>query len=144
MASYEIQADGSEGWEVIEEFDEFDTAFECAKRLEREGRYENLRVLKESFDLQSNLFRQSTVYRGGERVREAQAHEIAHDVHEAATNRRRKRRKRKVLVRWAKQRARSSARTRVETRPINIFIRVTTLFFIALFAAYYFDDFPTF
>lgn len=139
MGSYEIQVDGTEGWQFVEEFDEYESAFECAKQLEREGRYQNLRVLKESFDLQSGLYRQSTVYRGGERVRKAQAYEIAHDAHEAATDRRRTRRKRKVLVRWAKQRARSTKRLRVETRPVNIFIRITTLFFIALFAAYYFE-----
>lgn len=139
MASYEVQSNGPQGWQIVEVFDSYDHAYQCLTRADRSGHYRELRLRKEYLDIRTGQVRGATISRAGRKEHEKAAREEKRLEKEAVHQQIEKRLHKKLLATWSKREALARERLRLQTHPLYIAFLTSILFFSGLAAMYYFD-----
>lgn len=139
MASYEVQSNGPQGWQIIEVFETYELAYDCLARADRSGQHHELRLRKEYLDVRSGQVRGATVSRGGRKLHDEMAVEEKRLEKEALEGQIEKRLHRKLLAKWSKREALARDRLRVQTHPLYIVFWTTLLFMSGLAALYYLE-----
>lgn len=139
MVAYEVQVSSAEGWQIVAVFPAYETAFEYARDLDRGGRYQELRIQKETEDFRTGLFRESTVYRGGLKIQQERQIDEERQKKEALAQKREYRRTRQLMARLRKVEARARTRLHAQTHPLYILCLMTLLFVLGMSTMYYFD-----
>ena len=139
MASYEVQANLKTGWQIVALFDGYEEAFECTLQLDRDRIYDDMRIRREVEDPRTGRYRATTVYRGGQKIRDEIAREEEEIKKLAAAEKRQVRLNRKIMPRWIRKSDKARVRLADETNPIRIALWTTLLFSAGMTAVYYFE-----
>jgi hypothetical protein len=139
MASYEVQSNGPQGWQIVEVFETYDLAYDCLMRADRTGQHFELRLRKEYLDPRTGQIRGATISRAGRKMREEIAKEEKRLEKEALEEQVQKRLHQKLLARWSKREALAKERLRAQTHPLYILFWTSLLFFSGLAALYYLE-----
>ena len=143
MASYEVQGNSPKGWQIVAIFDTYELAYGCARRIDRKGQFDELRVTREVLDPQTGRFRATTLYKCGQKIRDEIARELEESERLAAVEKRQDRLNRKVARGWSfkasKVAVRSKERLASRSHPLQIAFWTTVLFSAGMAAVYYFE-----
>lgn len=139
MASYEVQFNGPQGWQIVDIFETYDLAYECLTRADRSGQHYELRLRKEYLDVRTGHVRGATIYRAGRKRHEEDAQEEKRLEKEAIEQQVEKRLHNKLLAKWSKREALARERLRLQTHPLYVALLTSLLFLSGLAAVYYFE-----
>lgn len=139
MASFEVQSNGPQGWQIVGVFDTYELAYDCLIRTDRTGQHDELRLRKEYLDFRTGNIRGATISRAGRKIHEEAAREEARLEREALQEQAERRLHQKLLAKWSKREALAKERLRAQTHPLYILFLTTVLFLSGLSALYYLE-----
>ena len=140
MSIYEIQVKTGGRWTVTDAYEEYDTAFESALRIERVDMPQELRLRRVDL-IKSGISRERTVYEGGLKIRQEkralQALEEKNSLKQRIQERQTRQRMADREKIEAQIEARHQSRLHAQTHPVYVTLMSGFLLLLGLGAMYF-------